>query len=89
MTQKLYLDMTLENQPVSVEFYWYGNDDESEPEWDTMEVIALLPSAGANLETKHLVKVTDLLNEDQWHKIEVEIYMNEDKLKRQAQDNEY
>lgn len=85
---KFCLDMTLENQAVSVEFYWYGNDDDSEPDWNTMEVIALLPSAGT-LESKHLVKVTDLLNEDQWHKIEVEIYMNEDKLKRQAQANDY
>ncbi len=88
MTQKLYLDMTLENQPVSVEFYWYGNDEDSEPDWNTMEVIALLPSAGT-LESKHLVKVTDLLNEDQWHKIEVEIYSREDELRKQALKNEF
>ena len=86
---KFCLDMTLENQAVSVEFYWYGNDEDSEPDWNTMEVIALLPSAGAMPEAKHLVKITDLLNYDQWHKIETEIYLNEDKLKRQAQENDY
>lgn len=81
---RLSLDTFLNDCDVTVEFYWYGE----EPDWESMDVFALLPSAVAP-ETKHLVKVNAVLSDDDWIKIEHVIYENEDKLKRQAEKYEY
>jgi hypothetical protein len=76
--------MCLNNAAVTLQFYWFGE----EPEWDDMEVVAFMPTAG-NPNVKIYVDVADVLSDDDWKKIEHEIYWNEDKLKQQAMDQEY
>lgn len=80
---KMVLNTTLNNADVSIEFDWYGE----EPDWESMEVYALLPAAIKP--GKFLVKVTDVLSDHDWIKIEEKIYLNEDKLIREALKNEY
>ena len=53
-----------------------------------MEVIALLPTTDPSL-AKYWVTINDVLSDEQWRHIEMEIYRNEDELKRQAKENEY
>lgn len=76
--------MNLNDSIVTVEFDWYGE----EPDWDGMSVHALLPSANTP-EAKHWVKINDLISDDDWVKIETEIYFRENELKRQIKDYEY
>lgn len=64
---------------VIVEFDWFGE----EPSWDTMEVWALLPTQLP--EEKRLVKINDLLSDNDWVKIERDIYEREDDIRRQAE----
>lgn len=80
---KLCLGTYLNDCPVTLEFYWYGD----EPDWDSMDVIALLPGICAP-EAKHYVKINSLLSDAQWDKLESEIYLNEDNLKRQLREME-
>ena len=80
----LSLDMNLRECPVTIQFHWYGE----EPDWDTMVVSALLPSIVAP-EAMYWVEINDLLSEQDWYEIETEIYLNQKKLKQQAQDQEY
>lgn len=80
----LSLNMTLNNCAVTILFEWYGDN----PDWDSMEVVALLP-APEPLEAKYWVTINDVLSESDWMKIETAIYLNEDQLMRQKADNEY
>lgn len=80
----LSLNMNMNNQAVTVLFNWYGE----EPDWEGMKVIAWLPSA-FDLNVKFHVDIADVISDDDWKKIEHEIYWNEDKLKRQAMAQEY
>ena len=80
---QMVLNTTLNNADVSIEFDWYGE----EPDWESMEVYALLPAAVKP--GKFIVKVNDVLSDHDWIKIEEQIYLNEDKLKREALKNEY
>lgn len=80
----LSLNMNIENTAVTVLFDWCGE----EPIWESMEVIALLPTPEPN-KAKYWVTINDLLSEEQWKHIESEIYWNEDQLKRQAEENDY
>ena len=82
----LTVNVNIENCPVTVEFEWTGRDEDSGPNWETMEVLALLSGP---LEAKHWVLVNDLLSDAQWTKIEHAIYDNWKDLERQAYDNEY
>lgn len=75
-------NMTLNDCAVTIVFDWYGDD---EPEWDTMVVQALLPSADTP-EGKHLVKVNDLLSPFDWDAITDEIYWNQEKIRSQQGD---
>lgn len=81
---KLCLNTWVENSEVTVEFYWYGESID----WASMAVYALLPSSLAP-EGKRLVKINDLLSDEQWNKIETDIYLNEDKLRKQFEQMEY
>lgn len=76
--------MNIENTSVTVLFDWYGE----EPDWEGMEVIALLPTPDPSL-AKYWVTINDVLSDEQWRHIEMEIYRNEDELKRQVKDNEF
>ena len=78
------LDMVINDCNVSIEFDM-GSDG---PCWDTMEVIALLPDYMVP-EAKRWVKVNDLLSDDDWTKIETEIYLNEDELMLQKESHDY
>ena len=84
MNNLISLVMNLNDSIVTVEFDWYGE----EPDWDDMSVNALLPSVNTP-EGKHWVKVNDLISNDDWVKIETEIYLRERELKRQVEDYEY
>jgi hypothetical protein len=89
----LSLSMPLNEGEVVVEFDWYGASDDSEPDWETMEVWALLttqvPAAVAGPHEKRWVKINDLIHEQDWLKIEKEIYQREDELRQQAYENLY
>lgn len=78
------LNLVVNNVSVSVEFDWYGD----EPCWDTTNVIALLPGV-VSPEGKHWVKINDVLSDDDWHRIEAQIYERQDELYKQAVENEY
>ena len=80
----LSLNMNIENTAVTVLFNWYGEA----PDWDGMEVIALLPTPEPN-KAKYWVTINDVLSDEQWKHIEMEIYSNQDQLKRQSLKNEY
>lgn len=78
------LNLVVNNAPVTVEFDWYGE----EPCWDTMTVCALLP-AMVQPEAKHWVRINDVLSDDDWHRIETQIYERQDELYKQAMEQEY
>ena len=80
------IHMNINNQQVSVIFDWSGKDEDGGPDWDTMKVLALLPGA---VSEKHWVVVNELLSEDAWRKIEIEIYSNWKELERQAYQQDY
>lgn len=82
--KQMSLDMNINNQAVTVCFDWYGE----EPDWENMEVLSILPCA-VFPKMFYTVIINDLLSDDDWKKIEHEIYWNEDKLKQQAMDQEY
>ena len=69
---------------MTVLFNWYGEA----PDWDGMEVIDLLPTPEPN-KAKYWVTINDVLSDEQWKHIEMEIYSNQDQLKRQSLKNEY
>lgn len=81
------INMNINNQAVSVVFEWTGKDEDGGPNWDTMEVHALLPTIPSK--GHHWVLVNDLLSDDDWKKIELEIYSSWKELERQAMDQEY
>ena len=83
----LSLSMSLNEGEVVVEFDWYGASDDSEPDWETMEVWALLNTQVPS--EKRWVKINDLIHEQDWVKIEREIYKREDDLRRQAEIYQY
>ena len=78
--------MNINNQQVTVLFDWAGKDEDGGPDWDTMKVVALLPST---IDTKHWIVVNDLLSDDDWKNIESEIYLNWKELERQANEQDY
>ena len=82
------LNMSVNNCPVSVLFDWVGQDEDGEPSWDTMEVHALLKTPKPS-EASYWVIVNDLLSDDDWVKIEMEIYAQWKELERQAYEQEY
>lgn len=83
----LSLSMSLNEGEVVVEFNWYGASDDSEPDWETMEVWALLNTQIPS--EKRWVKINDLINEQDWLKIEREIYEREDEIRLQAINDQY
>lgn len=83
----LSLSMVLNDEDIVVEFNWYGASDDSEPDWETMQVWALL--RGEAPEGKHWVLVNSLISDADWVKIEREIYEREDELRLQANANFY
>ena len=82
------INMSVNNCSVSVSFDWTGQDEDSGPCWDTMEVVALL-SSPVSPEAKHWVIVNDLLSDDDWVAIEMEIYAQWKELERQAYEQDY
>lgn len=80
----LSLNTVVNDCPVTIKFDWYGE----EPSWDTMEVIALLPSYTIP-ESKMWVRVNNLLSDKDWDEIETAIYENETELYQQRMDYEY
>lgn len=74
----------INNQAVTVVFNWTGKDEDGGPDWDTMEVRALLPIAPDKV--RLWVIVNDLLSDDDWVEIEMEIYAQWKELERQASD---
>lgn len=83
----LSISMSLNEGEVVVEFNWYGASEDSEPDWETMEVWALLPIQTP--EEKRWVKINDLIHEEDWIKIEREIYEREDEIRLQAINDQY
>ena len=81
------INMNINNQAVSVVFDWSGKDEDGGPDWDTMEVHALLPTVPSK--GNHWVIVNDLLCDDDWVAIETEIYTQWKELERQARDNDF
>lgn len=77
-------DMNINNCAVTILFNWWGD----EPDWEGMEVIALLP-APEPLEAKYWVTINDLLSDSDWDKIRDELFWNEDELMRQKADNDF
>ena len=75
------------NQSVSIIFDWQGRDEDGGPNWDTLEVHALLPTVPDK--GRHWVLVNDLLSDDDWVYIETEIYAQWKELERQAHEQEY
>lgn len=80
----LSLNMVINDCPATILFNWYGE----EPDWDGMEVIALLPTPEP-LEAKYWVKINDVLGDKEWNDIRTEIFWNQDDLMRQRDDNDY
>jgi hypothetical protein len=80
----LSLNMTINDCPVTILFNWYGE----EPDWDSMEVIALLPVPEPN-KAKYWVTINDVLSDADWYNIRTEIFWNQDDLMRQKEENEY
>jgi hypothetical protein len=80
----LSLNMSINNCAVTILFDWYGE----EPDWEGMEVIALLPTPEPN-KAKYWVTINDLLSNKDWDDIRGELYWNEDQIMKQKADNEY
>jgi hypothetical protein len=80
----LSLNMNINNCAVTILFDWYGE----EPDWEGMEVIALLPTPEPN-KAKYWVTINDLLSNKDWDDIRGELYWNEDQIMKQKADNEY
>jgi len=80
----LSLNMTINDCPVTILFNWYGK----EPDWASMEVIALLPVPEPN-KAKYWVTINDVLSDADWQNIRTEIFWNQDDLMRQKEENEY
>lgn len=76
--------MNINNCAVTILFDWYGD----EPEWDSMEVIALLPTPEPN-KAKYWVTINDVLSDKDWDDIRTELFWNIDELKRQQADNDF
>lgn len=77
-------NMNINNCAVTILFDWYGD----EPEWDSMEVIALLPTPEPN-KAKYWVTINDVLSDKDWDDIRTELFWNIDELKRQQADNDF
>jgi hypothetical protein len=77
-------NMSINNCAVTILFDWYGE----EPDWEDMEVIALLPTPEPN-KAKYWVTINDLLSNKDWDDIRGELYWNEDQIMKQKADNEY
>ena len=84
----LTVDLNIENCPVTVEFEWVGRDEDGGPNWETMEVLAYLPNVGSS-GGSYWIRINDLLSEDDWVKIETEIYSQWKELERQANEQDY
>lgn len=82
------VNMNINNQSVSVLFDWTGRDEDGGPDWETMEIHALLPTPAPS-KAMYWVLVNDLLSDEDWKNVEVEIYSQWKELERQAHDNEY
>ena len=82
------IHMNINNQQVSVLFDWAGKDEDGGPNWDTMQVVALLPSFTMP-SNKHWTVINDLLSDNDWTEIEMEIYANWKELERQAHAEDY
>ena len=82
------LNMTMNNASVAVCFYWTGKGDNGEPDWETLEVHALLPTPEPS-KAKYWVVINDVLSDDDWVGIETEIYRRFDELTQQAVDNDF
>jgi hypothetical protein len=77
-------NMSINNCAVTILFDWYGE----EPDWEGMEVIALLPTPEPN-KAKYWITINDLLSNKDWDDIRGELYWNEDQIMKQKADNEY
>lgn len=77
-------NMNINDCPVTILFDWYGE----EPDWDGMEVIALLPTPEPN-KAKYWVTINDLLSDEDWNKIRDELFWNEDEFIRQAREDDF
>ena len=82
------INTSVNNQRVSIIFDWYGRDEDGGPDWETLEVHALLKTPKPS-EASYWVIVNDLLSEDDWVYIETEIYAQWKELERQARDNDF
>ena len=80
----LSLNMVINDCPATILFNWYGE----EPDWNTMEVIALLPVPEPN-KAKYWVTINDVLGDKEWNDIRTEIFWNQDDLMRQRDENDY
>ena len=80
----LSLKMVINDCDVTLLFRW-GDD---EPDWESMEVIALLPTPKPN-KAKYWVTINDVLSEADWDKISAEIAQSHDELLRQKEENDY
>jgi len=80
----LSLNMVINDCPTTILFNWYGE----EPDWESMEVIALLPTPEP-LEAKYWVKINDVLGDKEWMDIRAEIFWNQDDLMRQRDENDF
>ena len=88
----LCLNLKLNNHDVSVIFDWSGRDEDSGPNWETLEVHALLPvipQPAKESPKRHWVIVNELISDDDWVYIEMEIYAQRKELERQARSNDY
>ena len=86
------INMNINNKGVSVIFDWTGRDEDSGPDWDTIEVHALLPiipQYSKDGPQKHWVIINDLLSDDDWKNIESEIYVQWKELERQFNEQDY
>lgn len=75
------INANINEQSVSIVFDWSGHEEDCEPNWDTIEIQALL-KAPKPLEGSYWVLVNKLLSDDDWVKIEKEIYTQWKTLKR-------
>lgn len=82
------LNMVVNNASVAVCFDWTGKGDDGEPDWETLEVHALLPTPEPS-KAKYWVVINDVLSDDDWVCIEAEIYRRFDELTQQAVDKGY
>lgn len=80
----LSVDMNINNCAVTVLFNWDGE----EPDWEGMEVIALLPVPEPN-KAKYWVTINDVLGDKEWDDIRTEIYWNQSDLMHQRSENDY